>query len=113
MRANPVVSSGLPTRPMNASLSGALRPLTTSPPPGGRTEKAAREFEAVLLASLFDSLQKSFCFDPQDDANTPGASDYRLMGTRALAEAVSAGGGIGIARLVLGHLQTPKGSGEK
>ena len=78
-------------------------------PPAGRTEKAAREFESVLLTSLFDSLQKSFAFDSQDE--TPGAGDYRLMGTRALAESVSAGGGIGIARLILRHLGAPEGQG--
>jgi Rod binding domain-containing protein len=78
---------------------------------GAKTEKAARDFESVLLTSLFDSLQKSFTFDAED--GTPGAGDYRLMGTRAMAEAVSAAGGIGIARLVLGHLQVPKVSGRE
>ena len=73
----------------------------------GKAEKAAREFESTLLASLFDSLQKSFSFDADDQ--TPGVADYRLMATRALAEAVSEGGGIGIARMVLSHLQAPSG----
>jgi Rod binding domain-containing protein len=82
----------------------------TAPPPGGKAEKAARAFESVLLTSLFDSLQKSFAFDAQDD--TAGASDYRLMGTRAMAEAISERGGIGIARLILDHLQSPKGPGK-
>ncbi|MGA7685065.1 MAG: hypothetical protein WCC32_13395 [Terriglobales bacterium] len=96
---------------MNVALSNAFDPLTTvtAAPPANRTEKAARDFESVLLTSVFDSLQKSFSFDAADDA--PGASDYRLMGTRALAEAVAAQGGIGIARLILGHLQ-PKSPGK-
>lgn len=113
MRANSVAANGLLTKPMNVSLPSALGALRTSSPPSGKTEKAARDFEGVLLTSLFDSLQKSFSFDAPDDASTPGASDYRMMGTRALAEAVSAAGGIGIAQLVLSHLQAPKGPGER
>ena len=91
---------------IGAPTATSLADMTASPP-AGRTEKAAREFESVLLTSLFDSLQKSFAFDAQDD--TPGASDYRLMGTRAMAEAISDRGGIGIARLILDHLQLPEG----
>ena len=94
---------------MKPDFAAAFGPIATTAVPantGGKTAKAARDFESVLLTSLFDSLQKSFFFDPQD--STPGAADYRLMGTRALAEAVSAGGGIGIARLILRHLPVTK-----
>jgi Rod binding domain-containing protein len=87
---------------MNVELSSALGNLATTTAPASKGAKAAREFESVLLTSLFDSLQKSFAFDPQDA--TPGAGDYRMMATKALADAVSAGGGIGIARLILRHL---------
>lgn len=115
MPGHATAASSTLMKPMNVSLPGTLGLLAarTAPSAGGKAEKAARDFEGVLLTSLFDSLQKSFCFDAQDDASTPGASDYRLMGTRALAEAVSAGGGIGLARLVLSHLQAPKGPGER
>jgi len=87
---------------MDVTLSSAVRRISTNAPPISKGEKAARDFESLLLTSLFDSLQKTFAWDHQDA--TPGASDYRLMGTRALAEAVAAGGGIGIARLIVGHL---------
>jgi Rod binding domain-containing protein len=80
--------------------------LATERPVLGKDTKAARDFEAILLTSLLDSLQKTFCGDAQDSA--PGASDYRLMGTEALASAVAAGGGIGIARLILNHLPASK-----
>jgi len=72
--------------------------------------KAARDFETLLLTPLLDSLQKTFGGVP-DDANTPGASDYRLMATQALAQSISARGGIGIAQLILRHLQPLKVSG--
>ncbi len=71
-----------------------------------KNEKAARDFEALLLTPVLDSLQKTFAGD--DDAKTPGASDYRQMGTQALAQAIADRGGIGIARLIVRHLQPPK-----
>ncbi len=94
---------------MKPDFAAALGQISTTAAPASaasKSAKAARDFESVLLTSLFDSLAKSFAFDPQD--STPGAGDYRLMGTRALAEAVSAGGGIGIARLILRHLPVTK-----
>ncbi len=94
---------------MKPDFANALGQIATAAVPAnaaGKSAKAARDFESVLLTSLFDSLEKSFAFDPQD--SIPGAGDYRLMGTRALAEAVAAGGGIGIARLILRHLPVTK-----
>lgn len=91
---------------MKVSLAASLPRMTTASPPQGKGEKAARDFEAILLTSLMDSLQKTFSGVAEDP--TPGASDYRLMGTQALASAIAERGGIGIARLILSHLPTPK-----
>jgi Rod binding domain-containing protein len=100
----------MPGTPINdgvtVSLAASLPRMATSSPPLGKGEKAARDFEAILLTSLMDSLQKTFSGAAED--STPGASDYRLMGTQALAAAIADRGGIGIARLILSHLQTPK-----
>jgi Rod binding domain-containing protein len=75
-----------------------------------KNAKAARDFEAMLLTPLLDSLQKTFAGD-SGDSKTPGASDYRQMATQALAQSMAARGGIGIARLILRHLSPPKVSG--
>jgi Rod binding domain-containing protein len=99
---------------MNVSLSANWNRMTTANPPAVKpvmkNEKAARDFEAMLLTPLLDSLQKTFA-GTSADTNTPGASDYRLMGTEALAQSIAARGGIGIAQLILRHLQPPKVSG--
>ena len=76
-----------------------------------KNEKAARDFEAMLLTPVLDSLQKTFAGD-SGNSKTPGASDYRLMATQALAQSIAARGGIGIAHLILRHLETPKVSSE-
>ena len=75
-----------------------------------KNEKTARDFEAMLLTPVLDSLQKTFAGTSEDD-NIPGASDYRQMATAALAQAIAARGGIGIAQLILRHLEPPKASG--
>jgi len=85
----------------------AIEPIVTTNPPSGKGEKAAREFEAILLTSLLEALQKSFAFDPKD--SSPGCNEYRELGSQALAGAMANGGGIGIARLILQHLPAPKG----
>ncbi len=98
---------------MNIALSSTYSPLSTANPLAvkalGKSEKAARDFEAVLLTPVLDALQKTFAGDPED--KTPGASDYRMMGTQALAQAIADRGGIGIAKLILRHLEAPKVSG--
>jgi Rod binding domain-containing protein len=99
-------SDGMLGDRMNVALAASMPRLATASPPLGKGAKAARDFEAILLTSLMDSLQKTFAGVPDD--STPGASDYRLMGTQALAGAIAAQGGIGIARLILAHLPAPK-----
>lgn len=101
---------------MNIPLaSTSIPPLSASPPAAKpvltrntlKNEKAARDFEAMLLTPLLDSLQKTFA-GTAEDATTPGANDYRLMASGALAQSIAARGGIGIAQLVLDHLPPPK-----
>lgn len=74
-----------------------------------KNQKAARDFEAMLLTPVLESLQKTFSGDAE--SKIPGASDYSAMGTQALAQAIAARGGIGIAQLILRHLPPPKVSG--
>jgi len=95
---------------MNITFSAAsLQPPSAGVPEAktmAKTEKAARDFEALLLGPVLDALQKSFAGG--EDGKTPGASDYRHMGTQALAQAIADRGGIGIAKLLVSHLEVPK-----
>ena len=87
----------------------SIAPLATLPPDftasplSIRGARAAREFEASLVGSLLESLEKTFASVPGQDS-LPGADDYNYLGTRALAQAISDGGGFGIARLISQHL---------
>jgi|GEM_PF-3402301 Rod binding domain-containing protein len=84
-----------------ASAAAVLPPLAT--PALGKGQKAAREFEAQLIGSVLESLEKTFAALPGPDAMA-GEDDYNYLGTRALASALAAGGGFGIARMISEHL---------
>ena len=71
-----------------------------TPSPGlGRGKNAAREFEAHLIGSLLESLEKTFSSVPGGNTS-PGADDYNYIGTEALAGALAAKGGFGIADMI-------------
>jgi Rod binding domain-containing protein len=68
----------------------------------------ARSFEAVLLESLLDSLEKTFSAVPGSESGQ--ASDtYHYLGTQALAGALAQAGGFGIARMIANNLLKTQG----
>lgn len=81
----------------------------TTPLTPARGAKAAREFEASLIASLLESMEKTFASVP-GEAALPGADDYNYLGTKALADSLAARGGFGIAALISGHLPANEGN---
>jgi Rod binding domain-containing protein len=91
-----------------ASVSTAA-PLAMPAAVLGRGAKAAREFEAQLLQSLVESLEKTFSSLPGED-NTPGADDYNYLGTQALAGALAERGGFGIAAMITRYLARNEGN---
>jgi Rod binding domain-containing protein len=79
-----------------ASLSPQLSTPAAEP---GRGKKAAQDFEAHLIGSLLEALEKTFSSVPGGES-TPGADDYNYLGTEALAGALAAKGGFGIAGMI-------------
>ena len=62
------------------------------------------EFEAILLQNWLEKMNKSFA-DDGDKAGADAAHDtITSMGAQAVATALSARGGIGIAGMMLRHL---------
>jgi len=79
--------------------------------PAGATPKilrAGREFEAVLLNSLFGSLEHSFSSLPGSQ-HEPSSDNYHSLGMQALATSVAAHGGLGIADMIVRSLLKNKG----
>lgn len=94
----PNISSTLPTVPAEL-LTPSLRGV-----------KAARDFEALLIGSVLESMEKTFAALPGENSPT-GADDYNYLGTQALAQALAARGGFGIAALISRHLPVHEGNG--
>ena len=112
LSTSPISTNLISTNQARVSAQGST-PLTVSASLAapakapGRGEKAAREFEAQLIGSLLESLEKTFAAVPGDDA-VPGSDDYNYLGTQALAQALADRGGFGIAAMISRHLaETP------
>jgi Rod binding domain-containing protein len=95
-------------QPISSSSSSAstvvtLSPQLATPTVALKSAKAAREFEANLVASLLESLEKTFAQLPGEDT-LPGADDYNYLGTQALASGIAARGGFGIAAIISQYL---------
>jgi len=88
-------------------MSGATTLPASATPALGKGPKAAREFEAQLIGTLLQSLEKTFAALPGQGAMA-GEDDYNYLGSQALASAISAGGGFGIAKLISTHLGSTK-----
>jgi Rod binding domain-containing protein len=96
-------------------ISGLAAAATTFPLSGtpalGRGQRAAREFEAQLIGTVLESLEKTFAALPGQDAMA-GEDDYNYLGTHALAATLAAGGGFGIARMISWYLEDTKVANE-
>ena len=69
-----------------------------------KTEKAAQDFEAILLGQWLEKVQESVA-DLGAEENDPGKATSNSVALQALATGISAQGGLGIGRLLLKHLQ--------
>jgi Rod binding domain-containing protein len=86
----------------------AVSSLTTAAQaqaPSPKLVKAAQEFEAILLSTWLEKLQGSFA--GPDDGSDPAHGTLASMGTQAIASALAARGGLGVAKMLLQHLVKP------
>jgi len=72
-----------------------------------KIRKYAREFEADLLAKIYEGMEHSLGAVPGEE--DPGADTLMDLGVHALTTGIVAGGGIGIANLLIRHL-LPQGT---
>jgi Rod binding domain-containing protein len=95
---------------MTLSITPSIKAPTENPAPASqgsqpssKLKKAAQEFESILLQSWLEKMNQSFvgASESQDAAHDTVSS----LGTQAIASALAARGGIGIARMLLRQLQ--------
>jgi Rod binding protein len=68
----------------------------------GQIEKGAREFESMLLTTWLQQAQQSMASVPgaEDEDGMSGKEQMTSLGVQALASALTASGGLGIARMI-------------
>jgi len=78
-----------------------------------KIDKAAKDFESILLGQWLEKAEKSFASVPgsdPDEDNDPGHDQFQSIGCEFLGEALSKAGGIGIASMISKHLHTIEAS---
>jgi Rod binding domain-containing protein len=75
---------------------------TTLPGDDARIEKGAKDFESMLLGSWLQQAEQSFATVPgaEDDGEDQQRSQIMSFGVQALAGAIEADGGLGIAKII-------------
>lgn len=79
-------------------------------PPQDKLAKAAGEFEAILLASWMEKMKQSFAAAGDSEPEDPARDTLEGLGNQAVASALAARGGIGVARMLLHQLQPESSS---
>ena len=77
----------------------------------GKIEKAAKDFEAILLGSWFQSAEETFAKVPgsEEEDEDGGGSQFMGMAMQSLGTSLAAGGGIGIAKMISEQLHKTTG----
>ena len=92
-----------PPSPSRSSTPDPTSDLLNSPK-DKKLRKAATQFESLLLSTLWKSMKSSFT-DPDEDSIDPAHDTIDQMGMDAMTGAVAKAGGMGIAKLILKHLE--------
>jgi Rod binding domain-containing protein len=78
-----------------------------------KLESAAKSFESILLGKWLEQAEHSFATVPGEDPNKeesgdPGADQFRSLAFQAVAEGITAKGGIGIASMIMQQMVGPE-----
>jgi len=74
-----------------------------------KTEKAGKDFESILLGSWLQGAEHSFAAvpgtDEEEDDDDTSKDQFQGLAMQQLAGALTASGGIGIAKMITKHLR--------
>lgn len=78
---------------------------TTENPGDAKLRKAAQEFEAILIQTLWRSMKESFASSSEEEQD-PAHRTLEDLSMQAMSTALAASGGLGIARMLI-HAMEP------
>jgi Rod binding domain-containing protein len=79
-----------------------------------KIEKSAKDFESILLGSWLQQAEQSFGSLPggdDDEDADPGKEQFQGIAMQSLGSAMTAAGGIGIAKMISKQLHKAEGMG--
>jgi Rod binding domain-containing protein len=91
----------------------ALRVLKGQNSGAEKIDKAAKDFESILLGEWLEKAEKSFASVPgssSSDNTDPGHDQFQSIGCQFLGGALSKAGGIGIASMISKRLKAAEAS---
>ena len=77
---------------------------TTENPGDAKLRKAAQDFEAILIQTLWRSMKESFA-SPSEQEQDPAHRTLEDLSMQAMSTALAASGGLGIARMLIHSLE--------
>lgn len=79
-----------------------LRKASSGAMENTKIEKSAKDFESILLGSWLQQAEESFGSVPGEDSDDvdPGKEQFQGLAMQQLGTAMTAAGGIGIARMI-------------
>jgi Rod binding domain-containing protein len=95
---------GSPLSPVQGAIQTGMARTSHLRAHDPQAEKAAREFEGVLLSSLLSQLQESMKVPGAEEEDSANGS-MRDMALQALGATWADSGGIGLSRIVLQQLE--------
>jgi Rod binding domain-containing protein len=87
--------------PAISGLTGLATAAATTPAPSPKVVKAATDFESMLISKWLEEVQQGLDEESSDDA---GHDTCMSIAAEALAQGVTAAGGLGLSRMLLKHL---------
>ncbi|MFY9853584.1 MAG: hypothetical protein WAK26_06885 [Terracidiphilus sp.] len=95
--------SGVVTEPIALNANNLLHQSTSSGSENAKIEKSAKDFESILLGSWLQQAEQSFGSVPggdEDGDSDSGKEQFMGMAMQSLGNAMTAAGGIGIAKMI-------------
>jgi Rod binding domain-containing protein len=99
--------SGGGAGPVIANADQVLKKSSSAGMENFKIEKSAKDFESILLGSWLQQAEQSFGSVPGGDGNEdadPGKEQFQGMAMQQLGSAMTASGGIGIAKMISSQL---------
>jgi len=96
-----------PISPLTTQADKVLRHPGLASTEDSKIEKSAKDFESILLGSWLQQAEQSFASLPgaDDDGDADaGKEQFQGIAMQSLGEAMTAAGGIGIARMIAKQL---------